>query len=95
MQIYEVYSVYDKKAFAFNIPLFMPTEQTILRRLSLTINNATSENVLYYHTEDFALYHIGTFNDNSGVFTPDSTPKFITELAVLKKGELVSCEKLK
>ena len=64
--IYRVYSVFDSKVNAYMTPHFRRSKGEILREFSDVVNNK-SDNGIYLHPEDFFLYELGSFDDNTGV----------------------------
>lgn len=60
--ILRIYTIRDNLALAYNRPFFERTDQTAKRALKQAIKQ--DENYRE-HTEDYALYSIGTFDDNT------------------------------
>lgn len=65
--ILQVVALFDVKARAFAAP-FVSTHLAIAARAFAEAAN-TPENQVCRHPEDFTLYHLGTFNDETGEFT--------------------------
>lgn len=61
------YAVFDKKAIAYNTPFFCATDGLALRAFGDLVQDAHT--VIAKHPEDFALYRVGSFNVETGVFT--------------------------
>lgn len=73
--ILKVFSVFDEKSAFFGQPFFLPHNGVALRSFSdLVSDPQTSVN---RHPEDFKLYLIGTFDDNSGGLTSLAQPEFL------------------
>lgn len=76
--IIHFFSIYDKKAEAFTNGCFQADfPGQALRAFNDMINS--TDNDLGKHPEDYALFHIGTFNKENGLFTtavlgPDNEP---------------------
>lgn len=60
-----VYAVRDAKTEAFSAPLFFITPAVAVRAFGDECNN--SESPWHRHPEDYALFLLGTFDDNSGL----------------------------
>lgn len=62
--IAQVFSVFDTKVGSFAQPFFSPTTASAMRAF---LDAATDPNTqLSKHPADFHLYHIGTFDDETG-----------------------------
>lgn len=59
-----VYSVYDLKAKIFMQPFFSHNVATAGRMFSDTVNDSST--MLHKHPEDYCLYEIGGFDDETG-----------------------------
>lgn len=59
-----VFSVYDEKARAYNLPFFFPNEEIAKRSFGDLLQRPDS--LFAKHPTDFSLYAIGTFDDLSG-----------------------------
>ena len=59
----EIYAVQDIKAATFNTPFFQPTDVHALRAFKAEVNRADNNNMMYLYSEDFALWHIGTYEE--------------------------------
>lgn len=66
--IHEIYSVRDAKVEAFLQPFFAPTLGSAVRSLTEAVND--KEHTFCKHVDDFALYHIGSFDDARGELLP-------------------------
>lgn len=62
-----VYVVRDTVADAFNVPMFFPNNAFALRSLKDCVNSG--EHNYSKHPEDYVLYRIGTFDDQTGQIT--------------------------
>jgi len=63
-----VYAMYDHAIQAFGIPLFYQTDKAAIRAFTDEINRDSATNLLYLHPEDYELFAIGTFDDNTAKF---------------------------
>lgn len=81
--IYPVYALRDKAAEAFLAPTINSNDQTAKRDLSMAVN-AQQSGSMSYKPSDFDLYHIGSYDVESGQLVPVSPVRF-----VCNAGELV------
>lgn len=81
-----IYAVKDTKAGLFNAPFFQTNNVTALRTFALEVNRADPNNVLYNNPEDFELYCLGEFDNETGVIKPESKPNIIGTATTLAKG---------
>lgn len=63
----EVFAVLDAKIGSYAQPFFSPTIASALRAFVEAARDTTS--TLGKHPEDFQLYHLSTFDDETGEFT--------------------------
>lgn len=64
--IIQMFSVYDEKTELFAQPFPSGTQESALRSFGDALVDSGS--LLFKHPEDFSLYHVGSFDDNTGVF---------------------------
>ena len=69
---YGIFSVRDAKAEAFGQPFF--AQQRGLAVRSFSDECERSDSGLNKHPEDYALFHIGEYDDLSGLVTPLAQP---------------------
>ncbi len=62
---FKVYSVYDSKAKAFLPPFYLPMEGMAVRTFSDCINSDSHQ--FGAHPEDYGLFTLGEFDDQSGI----------------------------
>lgn len=74
MSTFYVVAIKDVKAEVFLVPAFVGSTYSAIRSFGDQINHAADDNILYKHPEDFALYQLGVFEDDTGIVTPYSTP---------------------
>lgn len=79
----QIMSVYDTKARAFLPPFFVPHVDVGLR----AIQQATldPQHQLSKFAEDFEIYHLGTWDDDTGHFDPRPQPFSYGRVVVLRK----------
>lgn len=61
----EIFSVFDSKAEAFGQPFFAPTVAVAIRSFVGSAQSASAQ--LAQYPADFVLYHVGTFDQATGV----------------------------
>lgn len=83
MQKLQIFSVYDKKAVAYGNPFYYHQKGQAIRGFEDAVNEPTSP--FGKHPEDFALFHIGEWDDTTGVITPLKNPVPIEEALNVKK----------
>lgn len=64
----EAFAVFDTKAAAYGMPMFMSNQGLAIRGFSDAC--ADQQSTLYLHPEDYNLYHIGSYDPNTGIMTP-------------------------
>jgi len=70
------YSIKDAKANTFGTPYFALNDQVAVRSFKQAANDENT--TINKNPEDFNLYRVGKFDDQSGEFTPEKQPQFIT-----------------
>lgn len=63
-----VVAVRDQKADAFGHPWYAQTLPMAVRHFGDAVNNADPTNLWKNHPEDFALFHLGSFDTATGEF---------------------------
>lgn len=76
-----IYSIFDKKSDVFANPMFFLKDGEATRTFSDITNDPKT--TIYSHPEDYSLYMIGTFNDNSGEIVKNN-PKHIVNATTVK-----------
>lgn len=71
-------SVKDRAADAFGRPMFVPSTGVAIRSFSDEVNRNDTDNQLFNHPDDFDLYELGEFDDNTGLFSLHEQPKLLT-----------------
>ncbi len=64
----QVYSIYDKAIASYARPFFFQTEGQAMRTFQDLVLDPESE--LAKHSEDYALFKLGSFDDSTGEFDP-------------------------
>lgn len=69
---YKIYTVYDSKAEAYLPPFFMQSKGQAIRSFITVANDKTHD--IGKYPEDYTLFELGEFFDESAGFTLYSTP---------------------
>ena len=75
MTTYIVISVKDRAIDAYNRPAFVPTTAVALRGFTDECNKTDSE--LHQHPEDYDLYELGVWDDQTGMCQMLEVPRVI------------------
>lgn len=67
-------AVRDSAAGAYNRPFFVPAAGMALRSFEDETNRADPQNPMHAHPEDFELYHIGFFDEETASLTALPSP---------------------
>lgn len=59
-------SVFDSVASTFGRPFFVPSRAVAIRTFTDEVNRPDEQSNLYLHPDDFSLFVIGQFDDQSG-----------------------------
>ncbi len=73
--IQNAYSIKDAKANVFSAPFFSINDQVALRSFEQAKND--SNTTIHKNPEDFSLYRLSTFDDQSGELHPEKQPYFL------------------
>lgn len=73
----QVVAIKDNAAQLFGRPIFVPALGVANRQFSDEVNRAAEDNQYYKHPEDFDLYQLGTFDDETGAFDLLAFPKVL------------------
>jgi len=77
----QIYSIYDEKALAYNIPFILQTDGLATRAFADLINDDRS--TIHNYPSDFTLYRIGTVDLSTGTITPEPKPVYIIKASNL------------
>jgi len=86
------YSIYDTASGTFMRPFFTTADGQALRSFKDISTDADHE--IGKHPEDYTLYRLGIFNDNTGEFTPEVPEVLATALAMVAASRNVDREKM-
>ena len=63
-------AVKDSAVQAFNRPFFVPTTAVATRSFTDEVNRNATDNQMFAHPDDFELWEVGRFDDETGVLAP-------------------------
>jgi hypothetical protein len=66
-----IYALKDTAVQAFNTPMFMRSQGEMLRALQDEVNTDKTKSALAAHPEDYELYRLGEYNEDTGAITPE------------------------
>lgn len=78
-----MFAVWDDKAKAYLQPFFMANSATAVRALKSAANDPSHG--FCQHPEDYTLFRIGEFDDQTGTLVPLSAPETVTQVLALKE----------
>jgi len=70
--IHRVFTVYDSKSEAYLQPFFLQTVGQAVRSITDCVRDSNHQ--FNRHPEDYTLFEIGSFEDNTAVFEVHKTP---------------------
>jgi hypothetical protein len=71
-------SVKDRAADAFGRPMFVRSIGEAIRSFSDEVNRNAEDNQLFNHSDDFDLFELGEFDDNTGMIQVHDQPKLVS-----------------
>lgn len=77
----KVYSIRDSKAEAFNPPFYKHTHGEAER--DFTELTRKTDSMVHKYPEDYDLYYCGTYDDQTGLFSPLPSPQHIVKAVSL------------
>lgn len=80
--IMKVYSIFDSKVAIYVPPFFVRNEGEMIRRLSDWVNSGQN-NDLAKHPEDYTLYFLGEWDDNTAGFVANEPSAVITAASLV------------
>lgn len=72
-----IVAVFDSAAQAFNRPFYVPAVGMAVRSFRDEVNREAPENSMYHHPNDFELFELGQFDDQTGRFELLPDPRSI------------------
>lgn len=81
--IIKIFSVFDSKAAFFGQPFADQSIASATRNFSDAVNDGSNPNNLWHkHPEDFSLFHVGEFDNETGELLPMNPKNLITASAI-------------
>lgn len=87
-----IYAVYDRKAEAYMNPFHAPLDGMAIRMFSQSVNDP--QTMLSKYPDDFTLYRIGTFDDQTGMYTQEDHHKYLGTATQFKTETPVDMDKV-
>jgi hypothetical protein len=84
--ITKIYAVHDIKADAFGTPIFQANDEICIRSLSAVV--CDTETTIGKNPEDFNLYNLGAYNNETGLISTLERPELICSAVSLIQKEL-------
>lgn len=88
-----IYSVYDVATQAYKTPWFSQADGEAMRGFKDVCSDA--EHPMGQHPEDYTLFRMGTFNDNTGKIEGEVPEKLLTGLQVVAANRQIAPGSLK
>lgn len=86
--IIKLFAVFDSKAALFGQPFSDQQEGSAIRNFSDAVNDASNPNNMWNrHPEDFSLFQVGEFDNNSGELIPTVPKSLVTASALRSFGK--------
>lgn len=82
---YAVCSVKDRAIDAFNRPIYVPTVGVAIRSFNDEVNRKDSE--MAAHPEDYDMYELGSWDDQTAIYTPLEMPRVIARAQDVKTND--------
>lgn len=71
--LHNIFSIYDVKAEAYLPPFFMNTKGQATRAIADCVNDINHQ--FHAHPEDYTIFHLGAFEDTTGVIELNNAPQ--------------------
>lgn len=72
-----VCAVFDNAVASFGRPFFVPAVGAAVRSFQDEVNRVAADNLFHLHPADYALYRLGTFDEETGHFDSLEIPQRI------------------
>lgn len=79
-----IVTIKDDASGAFSTPVFTASKGIALRSIKQEVNNPKNGDI-YNYPEQFHMYYIGTFDDETGEFEQPKQPELMVDLVTLKQ----------
>lgn len=81
----KLYSLLDRKTMQFANPMFLVAHGQATRALQDEVNREAADNPLWKHTDDFAMYYLGEWDNDHCKWELLDAPEFLIEAQTLKQ----------
>lgn len=89
MAVLQCCAVMDVAVGAYNRPFFVPSLGLAVRSFEDECCRKAVDNPMFNHPQDFALFHLGQFDEESGRFTNlDNPHRLVDAVSVVKFKEV-------
>lgn len=76
-----VCAVFDQCVSAYSKPFFVQTDRAAVRSFVDEVRRQSPDNLLSVHPEDYALYKLGTYEEDTGRFSCLDVPELLARAA--------------
>ncbi len=80
----DLYAIRDKVANSYHNPMTFPNAGSAARSFADELNRASADNMLYAHPDDFDMWLIGFYDNETGKIDPMENPQLVFQGSVLK-----------
>lgn len=80
-----IVAVRDSKTDAFGRPIFVAAAGAAIRSFDDEVNRSDSENQMFNHPGDFALYELGIYDDSTAMIECYAQPKLLIQADQVKR----------
>lgn len=81
----KIFSIYDSKIAAYGTPFFARSTGEALRQFTDIANSTDQRSLISSHPEDYTLFEMGGWSDETAAFDDYATPVSIAKAHELKK----------
>lgn len=81
----QIFAIYDSATRMYGTPMFMASQPQAVRAIGDEINRPQEDNQLYKHPEDFTLFCLGEWDNNTCEFTSNTPPTLVVRAQDLVK----------
>jgi hypothetical protein len=83
---YKIFSVYDHKGLVYGVPFFKNTNLAAIRDFGDAVQD--QQTTLNRHPEDYQLFEIGEYDDNTAEIINQIPPKLMASASEFKKNNI-------
>lgn len=84
----QVLAILDRAVAAYGRPIFVPTNALAMRSFEDEVNRVDVNNPMNVHPNDFALFVIGSYDEETGRFENLDVPFRLSEASDILRGGL-------